>query len=53
MKAFTVMLEEEDVDRLRKLALSIKLPPHVLARSILLRGLDEENEKWLTGGQSQ
>lgn len=43
---FSLQLELEDIARIRALAADLKLPPHVLARSILLRGLDEECQNW-------
>jgi len=46
LKCFTLQLDPVDISRLRALAVDLKLPPHVLARSILLRGLDEELENW-------
>jgi len=46
LKVFSLQLDPADIARIRSLALDLKLPPHVLARSILLRGLDEEFENW-------
>lgn len=37
---FTIWLEERDVSRLREKAVSMGLPPHVYARSIVLQGLN-------------
>jgi len=42
MKSFTIMMEYEDIERLKRFAKEVNLPPHVLARSILLRGLKAE-----------
>lgn len=47
MKSFTIMMEREDIERLRRFANEIKIPPHVLARSILLRGLKTEIKAWM------
>jgi len=51
MKSFTVMLDESDIDHLKTFASRINIPPHVLARSILLRGLEVEIDKWNLEGR--
>lgn len=47
MKSFTIMMEPEDIERFKRFAKEINLPPHVLARSILLRGLKAEIKRWI------
>jgi hypothetical protein len=42
MKAFTVMLEQEDIERLKRRAKGLELPPHTLARSLLLLALKKD-----------
>jgi len=53
MRSFTINMEREDIERLRRFANEIKIPPHVLARSILLRGLKAEIKAWMTKGAPQ
>jgi len=47
MKSFTIMMEPEDIERFKRFAKDINIPPHVLARSILLRGLKTEIKRWM------
>jgi hypothetical protein len=42
MKPYTVYLEKEDIDLLQETARRMRVPPHVLARSLLLRMLERE-----------
>jgi hypothetical protein len=42
-KPFTINLECEDIKLLQALASRTELPPHTLARSLLLRALKAEN----------
>ena len=42
---YSLALARKDIERLEKLAQERNLPPRILARAILLRGLNEEIEK--------
>lgn len=53
MKSYTIALEEIDIDRLKTLGKEMKIPHHVLARSILLRALDREIVELQKKGLSQ
>lgn len=53
MKSFTIALEKGDIERLKRISAKLKIPPHVMARSMLLRQMDVEILNWeqRTGGR--
>jgi len=44
MEPYTVYLDKNDIGLLQEVARRMRLPPHVLARSLLLRMLEQERE---------
>jgi len=53
MKPYTVYLEKEDIDLLQETARRMKVPPHVLARSLLLRMLEREQANFDLPGKKR
>ncbi len=51
MRPITVYLDAKDIEELKKQAKELVLPPHTLARAILVRGLRKEsNSQGKEGG---
>jgi hypothetical protein len=52
MESFTIALERGDIERLKRISAKLRIPPHVMARSMLLRQMDVEILNWeqRTGG---
>lgn len=46
MASFTIALEKGDIEKLRRIAGKLKIPPHVMARSMLLRQMEVEILNW-------
>jgi len=51
MKPLTIWLKEQDLTALRGLAITLELPPHTLARSLLVRELKTQLDREVGGQQ--